>query len=121
MLSYCLFFFLMIRRPPTSTRIDTLFPYTTLFQSPRTHGPHRPGLAGRAHLVPQVTALAHRPDAGHDPARHRADPVLRGVRRHRAGPDPARARPTAQRRAVHADAPGPRRRLSPRAGPRGPF
>src|SRR3546814_19611939 len=28
-----LFFFLMIRRPPRSTRTDTLFPYTTLFQS----------------------------------------------------------------------------------------
>src|SRR3546814_19796912 len=29
------FFFLMIRRPPRSTRTDTLFPYTTLFRSPR--------------------------------------------------------------------------------------
>src|SRR3546814_10318246 len=29
---YC-FFFLMIRRPPRSTRTDTLFPYTTLFRS----------------------------------------------------------------------------------------
>src|SRR3546814_1441778 len=27
------FFFLMIRRPPISTRTDTLFPYTTLFRS----------------------------------------------------------------------------------------
>src|SRR3546814_7717704 len=26
-------FFLMIRRPPRSTRADTLFPYTTLFRS----------------------------------------------------------------------------------------
>src|SRR6056297_2567453 len=30
------FFFLMIRRPPRSTRTDTLFPYTTLFRSPRS-------------------------------------------------------------------------------------
>src|SRR3546814_3139058 len=30
-----LFFFLMIRRPPRSTRTDTLFPYPTLFRSPR--------------------------------------------------------------------------------------
>src|SRR3546814_20139348 len=32
---FCLvvFFFLMIRRPPRSTRTDTLFPYTTLFRS----------------------------------------------------------------------------------------
>src|SRR3546814_8473475 len=28
-------FCLMIRRPPRSTRTDTLFPYTTLFRSPR--------------------------------------------------------------------------------------
>src|SRR3546814_15017690 len=32
------FFFLMIRRPPRSTRTDTLFPYTTLFRS--CHDPH---------------------------------------------------------------------------------
>src|SRR3546814_15677565 len=28
-----IFVFLMIRRPPRSTRTDTLFPYTTLFRS----------------------------------------------------------------------------------------
>src|SRR3546814_10851695 len=31
--SFLLFFFLMILRPPRSTRTDTLFPYTTLFRS----------------------------------------------------------------------------------------
>src|SRR3546814_12714665 len=31
--SFIFFFFLMIRRPPRSTRTDTLFPYTTLFRS----------------------------------------------------------------------------------------
>src|SRR3546814_15914107 len=31
-----IFFFLMIRRPPRSTRTDTLFPYTTLFRSSPT-------------------------------------------------------------------------------------
>src|SRR3546814_14349614 len=30
------FVFLMIRRPPRSTRTDTLFPYTTLFRAART-------------------------------------------------------------------------------------
>src|SRR3546814_21104115 len=30
---YTCFYFLMIRRPPRSTRTDTLFPYTTLFRS----------------------------------------------------------------------------------------
>src|SRR3546814_2902205 len=33
------FFFLMIRRPPRSTRTDTLFPYTTLFRSARNCSP----------------------------------------------------------------------------------
>src|SRR3546814_15866499 len=32
-LFFFFFFFLMIRRPPRSTRTDTLFPYTTLFRS----------------------------------------------------------------------------------------
>src|SRR3546814_8457448 len=44
-------FFLMVRRPPRSTRTDTLFPYTTLFRSVRRGDPahggstarHRPG------------------------------------------------------------------------------
>src|SRR3546814_3438511 len=37
-LLYIIFiFFLMIRRPPRSTRTDTLFPYTTLFRSPRNN------------------------------------------------------------------------------------
>src|SRR3546814_10777541 len=39
----------MIRRPPRSTRTDTLFPYTTLFRS------HRPDRAARE------AALRHRP------------------------------------------------------------
>src|SRR3546814_11483430 len=38
----CLFFFfLMIRRPPRSTRTDTLFPYTTLFRARNLHPPRR--------------------------------------------------------------------------------
>src|SRR3546814_14909441 len=32
-LCWCLFFFLLLPRPPRSTRTDTLFPYTTLFRS----------------------------------------------------------------------------------------
>src|SRR3546814_3836093 len=45
MLSVMLFFFLMIRRPPRSTRTDTLFPYTTLFRSKGAAElrPFRPG------------------------------------------------------------------------------
>src|SRR3546814_17472219 len=33
MVSASFLFFLMIRRPPRSTRTDTFFPYTTLFRS----------------------------------------------------------------------------------------
>src|SRR3546814_973885 len=43
----CIFlFFLMIRRPPRSTRTDTLFPYTTLFRSQHFPDPElwRPSL-----------------------------------------------------------------------------
>src|SRR3546814_4776036 len=47
----CMFFFLMIRRPPRSTRTDTLFPYTTLFRSERQ-------AAGYAAI--RVVAAAHR-------------------------------------------------------------
>src|SRR3546814_11500282 len=41
----CSFFFVMIRRPPRSTRTDTLFPYTTLFRAPHVdcRGRWRPG------------------------------------------------------------------------------
>src|SRR3546814_4635393 len=51
---YYYFFFLMIRRPPRSTRTDTLFPYTTLF---RSHGPGAVGVRhdGRGH----TRAVAH--------------------------------------------------------------
>src|SRR3546814_16990307 len=39
----CPVFFLTIRRPPRSTRTDTLCPYTTLFRSlRRTHVLHQP-------------------------------------------------------------------------------
>src|SRR3546814_19952767 len=36
---FLLLFFLMIRRPPRSTRTDTLCPYTTLFRSQDKSGP----------------------------------------------------------------------------------
>src|SRR3546814_10911356 len=44
-----LVFFLMIRRPPRSTRTDTLFPYTTLFRSQRRAA--RSGTGGAVHHV----------------------------------------------------------------------
>src|SRR3546814_10700242 len=49
-----MFFFLMIRRPPRSTRTDTLFPYTTLFRStrpaPRSRQDIRAAFAGALRL-----------------------------------------------------------------------
>src|SRR3546814_14941277 len=39
-------FFIMIRRPPRSTRTDTLFPYTTLFRSPEAGTGSSPRTAG---------------------------------------------------------------------------
>src|SRR3546814_8067996 len=49
----CYIFFLMIRRPPRSTRTDTLFPYTTLFRS--SNRQVRGGTTARfdAHLRPR--------------------------------------------------------------------
>src|SRR5690349_22332286 len=50
---YTLFFFLMLRRPPRST----LFPYTTLFRSPRARG-WVLGAAGVLQTVPSLALLA---------------------------------------------------------------
>src|SRR3546814_20831474 len=56
----CVFFFLMIRRPPRSTRTDTLFPYTTLFRSIAAAAAQEfPPLTGR--VVDQADLIA--PDA----------------------------------------------------------
>src|SRR3546814_7698334 len=54
-----LFFFLMIRRPPRSTRTDTLFPYTTLFRSSREQ-------VLRVHTPQYLQYLhAHAPESGY--------------------------------------------------------
>src|SRR3546814_5981016 len=63
-LRYCLIefstyiFFLMRRRPPRSTRTDTLFPYTTLFRSLHTRTREE---KGRTNVEPQQIqrAAAH--------------------------------------------------------------
>src|SRR3546814_20406074 len=59
MINFALFYFLMIRRPPRSTRTDTLFPYTTLFRS------LGPDLVGAAQEILRRHALEH--DGGGDP------------------------------------------------------
>src|SRR3546814_11861776 len=50
------FFFLMIRRPPRSTRTDTLFPYTTLFRSARVDQLYRSCAEKRKASVPPFQA-----------------------------------------------------------------
>src|SRR3546814_8722687 len=50
------FFFLMIRRPPRSTRTDTLFPYTTLF---RSLGRQEAGLAQQSGMPVGSPAFVH--------------------------------------------------------------
>src|SRR3546814_3055309 len=55
----------MIRRPPRSTRTDTLFPYTTLFRS--GHIPRKPGLpAGLRWNRRNDPACAYPPGASGD-------------------------------------------------------
>src|SRR3546814_17063305 len=50
-----IFFCFMIRRPPRSTRTDTLFPYATLFRSLRGFG----NLLLVRHAGGWITAYAH--------------------------------------------------------------
>src|SRR3546814_4599305 len=86
------FFFLMIRRPPRSTRTDTLFPYTTLFRSCRIAGPDQ--------------ALGQLDGRRRPPRRGRA-PVRRGARRgHGAMPRDRPVDPGRQGLAVDAGAVG---------------
>src|SRR3546814_12648964 len=51
---YCFgcFFCLMIRRPPRSTRTDTLFPYTTLFRAPVAPAQRVEGAGGARDALP---------------------------------------------------------------------
>src|SRR3546814_17774806 len=52
----------MIRRPPRSTRTDTLFPYTTLFRSLLAVGPQRN--LGADRVAELCRLAAHAPDEG---------------------------------------------------------
>src|SRR3546814_2396386 len=52
----------MIRRPPSSTRTDTLFPYTTLFRSPKADIPGR-----EIEVVITPEDFDHRVDRRHRP------------------------------------------------------
>src|SRR3546814_13089015 len=57
--SFMLCCFLMIRRPPRSTRTDTLLPYTTLFRSPLAdRGEHHVGQADVAGIIGRPVDLS---------------------------------------------------------------
>src|SRR3546814_11489887 len=78
LLVFC--FFLMIRRPPRSTRTDPLFPYTTLFRSAGTVGSSDRGLQGRDPGPEDRQALARIvQDGGRQEGPHRHS--LRGAHR----------------------------------------
>src|SRR3546814_20326644 len=74
---FSVFFFLKIRRPPRSTRTDTLFPYTTLFRSDRARWRHGPTVRGRA----VRDAARRRERAGEDRLRLARDQAARGQER----------------------------------------
>src|SRR3546814_12764076 len=54
-----LFLFLMIQRPPISTRTDTLLPYTTLFRSPA--GIMNPGKIVRCEKMDDASLFRYQP------------------------------------------------------------
>src|SRR3546814_8891852 len=67
----------MIRRPPRSTRTDTLFPYTTLFRSPRLGADAAEILIGAEGLTEFGQRIAarveRRPEQGHARAADQPD------------------------------------------------
>src|SRR3546814_14480961 len=100
MLSVC--FFLRIRRPPRSTRTDTLFPYTTLFRSTevgqvdaargdigRNADPRAPVAKRLKGMVALALAQFTRQRDGREAALHKAgvqppNALARGAEYHRA-------------------------------------
>src|SRR3546814_17991268 len=110
----------MIRRPPRSTRTDTLFPYTTLFRSPDAAGPrHSPASLRESERARRCQV--HEPDtvARFGRADHRTAPSAARFRRSaltppRARPQHANTPPTAGH--PGRQAPQPAGRTPPRPG-----
>src|SRR3546814_16338168 len=74
----------MIRRPPRSTRTDTLFPYTTLFRSTGRRSAMR-GVSVRPWFpLPSLTG-----DAAAKATAHRTNCAIIALRRDRRGKDRA--------------------------------
>src|SRR3546814_19508557 len=69
--------FLMIRRPPRSTRTDTLFPYTTLCRSTSISRSTSRGGAGAisSWLTPSIKAVRHPGLSARVTPRHEGQPL----------------------------------------------
>src|SRR3546814_15353976 len=98
----------MLRRPPRSTRTDTLFPYTTLFRSPRQGDGAEPDGAALCQCAVRAVVASRRDRscAGHgrrEDRCRRAGRLLRPGRchaRHGAEPPVAAALPGARKSVV---------------------
>src|SRR3546814_6698926 len=80
----------MIRRPPRSTRTDTLFPYTTLFRSDPLHGPPQQNDRCRRAVPIHPARRIHAPELRHrrDQPDQNRKPALVGCRNEgRSDPD----------------------------------
>src|SRR3546814_2081529 len=82
----------MIRRPPRSTRTDTLFPYTTLFRSGRRGRALATDDRGGVDPVRHPDELDRACDAGRKPGPHDAERPPDPESRRGDGPDAAHAR-----------------------------
>src|SRR3546814_3358389 len=80
----------MIRRPPRSTRTDTLFPYTTLFRSAKVLGQ-------------QVQPVGAVLDAGDPQARVTLEHAVHDQRRHRVVDGPSLGEHVAERIALRSE------------------
>src|SRR3546814_17708714 len=65
----------MRRRPPRSTRTDTLFPYTTLFRSPDRHVDDEVGVVGHLDIGGVAAVTLQAPDEAGTPVGQGVDVV----------------------------------------------
>src|SRR3546814_16403523 len=97
----------MIRRPPRSTRTDTLFPYTTLFRS-LASPLHAAGISGTGGAIWSYTAFDYNPSLTGPRSRKSLHPV-----RHLDAEKRQHEIELPQRRAGERQARPPQRRVRP--------
>src|SRR3546814_19413886 len=78
-------FFLMIRRPPRSTRTDTLFPYTTLFRSINGPAPMILAMFMNTAIDQQVEKYLREDQARWDAAHDKIEKLFEGKQRPQYG------------------------------------